>query len=97
MNYCLDVKVDAMTQVVIDEKCWTDKEIQEFSDTFYDASTVKDIAKYALKGVLNLGESSFIEGFGYIKVNGSFPFGIKESEKCNSVEIKNFDINWNVY
>lgn len=94
--YVFRAEVDIWPEVHVDEKKWTEKEIKEFNDTFYDADTVEDIARCALRGVLNLGKSSFIEGFGYIKVNGTFPAISKESNQCKSIEITNLDISWDV-
>lgn len=92
----MDVRVYERPVVKIDESYWTEDKIKEFNDYMYDADTVEDIARHALTGVLNLGENAFIEGFGYIKVNGWFPFGIEEGQKCTSVEIDCLNIEWEV-
>lgn len=92
----MDVQVREIPTVKVDESYWTEDEIKHFNDYMYDSETVEDIARHALTGVLHLGENSFIEGFGYIKVNGSFPWGIKEEEKCTSVEIDGLNVEWEV-
>lgn len=92
----LRVEVDEKIEVLVDENFWTEKEIEEWSDVFYDADSVEDIAKHVLEGVIGCGRSSFIEGFGHIKIDGEYPYGVDEQEKCTTIEITGLDIRYEV-
>lgn len=95
-EFNMRILVDENVEVLVDENVWTPNEIDEWHKFFYDAYDIQDIARYALTGVLNLGELAFIEGFGYMKVNGSYPIGVDEELKCKSVEIKGLSISYEV-
>lgn len=90
------VEVNNIVEVKVNENIWTEQAIKEWSDFFYNAETVEDIARLALSSVLNLGQSAFIDGFGYMKINGDYPIGVDDDEKCKSIEIVGLDINWEV-
>lgn len=74
----------------IDKAFWTEKEMEEFRETFYDYYTHEEILQHVIQYIIRFGTDDFVEGFGYIKVNGSYPVllkPIKEEEKCKSIEL----------
>ena len=73
--------------VIIDESKWGEDELREFSEYFHDVSSPKDIVEQVIYSLSELGISRMVEGVGYIKVNGQYPFGVGEEQKCKSIEV----------
>ena len=73
----------------IDEKLWDEEAMEEFREVFFDYHTHEELLEYVIRTIISRGRDGFVEGFGYIKVNGAYPSieNIKEGQLCTSVEL----------
>jgi hypothetical protein len=54
-------------RIYIDPDVWTNEAIKEWSNHFFEASGINDIARHLAFSILRFGVEDFIEGFGYVR------------------------------
>lgn len=57
-------------KATIDESKWGKERLAEFSEFFHDVSKPSEILEHVIDNVIVFGRSRFIEGIGYVTVNG---------------------------
>jgi hypothetical protein len=78
-------------EIEFDETIWTEDNIKNWSEIFYDADDLEDVAKILAGMKTNFEVGEFIEGFNIPMINGKEPYVSKDN-----IQYLSKDININI-
>jgi hypothetical protein len=74
-------------EIEIDENVWTDENIKRWASVFEEAETLEDLVAIIAERKTKYNTGEFIEGFGFVKINGKNPFAIEPNAICEHINI----------
>lgn len=70
MEFKFEAVQEYEVEATIDESKWGKEKLEEFSKFFHDVTSPKEILNHVIHNVIMFGGNHFVEGVGYVTVNG---------------------------